>query len=74
MQRKTRIGVGKEEVGVCPPESIIKLREDLGACCRGKKVLARIRHGLEGGTKTRDGIWGAIARIDGAKTLEGKDG
>jgi hypothetical protein len=31
MQGKTRVGVGKEEVRVWSPESIIKLGEDLRA-------------------------------------------
>jgi len=72
MQGKTRVGVGKEEVRVWSPESIIKLGKDLRARCRGEDVLTRNRHGLECGAKTRDGIWWAIARNCGTKTLEGK--
>ena len=74
MERKAGVGVGKEEVRVLSPESIIEFRKDLRACLRGENVFARAGHGLECGTKARDWVWWAIAGTNGAQTPKGKDG
>ena len=56
VHRETGVGEWDEEMGIRPPESIVKFRKDLCASCGGEYIFARARHCFEGKTEARERI------------------